>query len=210
MRIVAMADTHGYHDQLVVPDGDILIHAGDITQRGSLAELARFNQLLARLPHRHKLVIASNHDFCFQDQPEAARKLLTAATYLQDDAVEVDGLRCYGSPWQPWFFDWAFNLPRGEQLAERWSRIPEDTDVLITHGPPLGFGDWVARGERVGCEDLLRRIEELSLRLHVFGHIHEGRGSWHLGRSLLANVTVDEGCQPPTVIELSGGKVRVL
>ena len=89
VRIVAMADTHGYHDRLVVPDGDLLVHAGDITQRGSLDELAEFNDFLSRLPHRHKLVIAGNHDFCFQHQPEAARELLTAATYLQDEAREV-------------------------------------------------------------------------------------------------------------------------
>src|SRR5438552_1874538 len=85
----------------------------------------------SRLPHHHKVVIAGNHDFCFERNPEAARPRLRHAVYLQDQALEVEGLRLYGSPWQPWFFDWAFNLQRGEPLRAKWAQIPEGTDILI-------------------------------------------------------------------------------
>ena len=135
LTLVLLSDTHGKHDTLVVPAGDILVHAGDLTDAGSLEELEDVNAYFARLPHRHKLVIAGNHDFCFEREPEEARATLTAATYLEDEAVTVEGIRFYGSPWQPWFFDWAFNLPRGEALKEKWALIPPKTDVLITHAP---------------------------------------------------------------------------
>jgi Icc-related predicted phosphoesterase len=191
LTLVAMADTHGYHQHLTVPEGDILIHAGDLTRRGSLEELAQVNEFLASLPHRHKVVVAGNHDWCFQESLAEARAVLTAATYLEDEAVIIEGLKFYGSPWQPWFMDWAFNLPRGAELARRWARIPEDTDILITHGPPLGFGDRVYGGKRVGCEDLLRRVQQVRPKLHLFGHIHEDGGLWTEGVTTFANVTSD-------------------
>jgi len=199
-RIVAMADTHGYHQNLLVPDGDILVHAGDLTQTGTLDELEQVNDFLASLPHRHKVVIAGNHDWCFARQPVKARRILDAAVYLEDEAVVLDGIRFWGSPWQPWFLDWAFNLRRGAALAEKWALIPANTDVLVTHGPPQGFGDTVSRGERVGCEDLLARLRQVQPKLHLFGHIHEDRGSWKLGATLVVNVTTAEGTLPATVI----------
>jgi Icc-related predicted phosphoesterase len=200
LTLVAMADTHGYHDDFTVPEGDILIHAGDLTRRGSLEELAEVNQFLARLPHRHKIVVAGNHDWCFQERPAEARAVLNAATYLEDEAVTIEGLKFYGSPWQPWFMDWAFNLPRGPELARRWARIPEDTDILITHGPPLGFGDRVGGEERVGCEDLLKRVREVRPKLHLFGHIHEDGGLWTEGATTFANVTSDYCMRAPQVL----------
>ncbi|WP_224361015.1 metallophosphatase domain-containing protein [Hyalangium versicolor] len=199
LTLVAMADTHGYHDDLTVPEGDILIHAGDLTRGGSLEEMAEVNAFLARLPHRHKIVVAGNHDWCFQETPAEARAVLTAATYLEDEAVIIEGLKFYGSPWQPWFLDWAFNLPRGPELARRWAKIPQDTDILITHGPPLGFGDRVA-GERVGCEDLLTRVQQVRPKLHLFGHIHEDGGVWTEGPTTFANVTSDEGMRAVQVL----------
>ena len=200
LTLVLMADTHGYHRHLVVPPGDLLIHAGDLTQLGSLEELAEANRFLASLPHRHKIVIAGNHDFCFERTPAEARATLTAATYLQDEAVVVEGLKLYGSPWQPWFYDWAFNLPRGPALARKWALIPPDTDILVTHGPPYGIGDLTAGGERAGCEDLLKRVRELRPKLHVFGHIHEGAGVYRSGGTTFVNASTDEGV----------GEVRVL
>jgi Icc-related predicted phosphoesterase len=200
LTLVAMADTHSYHGRLTVPEGDILIHAGDLTRRGSLEELAEVNRFLASLPHRHKLVVAGNHDWCFQEREAEARAVLTAATYLQDEAVVIEGVKFYGSPWQPWFLDWAFNLSRGPELALRWAQIPEDTDVLITHGPPLGFGDRVEEGERVGCEDLLRRVRQVRPKLHLYGHIHEDGGIWTEGGTTFANVTTDYCERGPQVL----------
>jgi predicted phosphohydrolase len=176
VRLVLLSDTHGLHSEIDVPEGDILVHAGDFTIRGSVDEVRRFNRFLERLPHPSKVVIAGNHEHCFEKEGRLARSLITSATYLEDEATTVAGIRFYGSPWQPEFLSWAFNLPRGAPLRARWARIPDDTDVVITHGPPFGILDWALRGEAVGCVDLLERVEALRPALHVFGHIHEAAG----------------------------------
>ena len=206
LRLVVLSDTHGLHEGLEIPDGDVLVHAGDLTGRGTLAEVEAFDAFLARLPHRHKIVIAGNHDRCFERQGAAARGLLCHAVYLEDQAVEVAGLKFYGSPWQPWFFDWAFNLERGPELAAKWRRIPADTDVLVTHGPPLGHGDMTMRGDRAGCADLLERLREVKPRYHLFGHIHEGYGESVEGETTCVNASVCDfsyrPIQPPVVLEV--------
>lgn len=177
MKIVALSDTHGRHEQINVPGGDVLVHAGDFCGYGTLEEVEAFNDYLGTLPHAHKIVVAGNHDWPFEREPEQAQKLLTNAIYLQDSGIVIDGVRFYGSPWQPEFFDWAFNLPRGSALAEKWAQIPGDTDVLITHGPPLGVLDRTMAGLSVGCEDLAKALSQrIKPKLHIFGHIHEGYG----------------------------------
>lgn len=176
MKVVLLSDTHGFHWDLSIPDGDLLIHAGDFCRRGTLEEVADFNHFMAGLPHRHKVVVAGNHDWPLQREPQQARSLLKDVHYLQDQALEVEGLSLYGSPWQPVFFDWAFNLPRGPALAAKWSAIPAPLDILITHTPPYGIGDKVQSGDRVGCEALRERLPQVQPRVHVFGHIHEDYG----------------------------------
>ena len=206
MRVVCISDTHNQLPKLSVPDGDLLIHAGDATARGSLDEIARFDRDLGRLPHRHKVVIAGNHDWAFQKTPEAARALIKSAVYLEDEAVTLGGLRIYGSPWQPWFLDWAFNLARGPEIAAKWDLIPAGIDVLVTHGPPLGHGDFTTRGEAVGCADLLEAVRRVRPRLHVFGHIHEGYGMSDEGGCRMVNASsctvAYKPTQPPLVIEI--------
>ena len=202
MRIVAMADTHGAHDELTVPEGDVLIHAGDLTGRGTRQAVTRVADFLRAQPHRHKIVIAGNHDFLFQDEPEAARSLMQGLTYLEDAEVLIDGVRIWGSPWQPWFHDWAFNLQRGSDIDAKWQLIPKGIDVLVTHGPPAGYGDRCDDGQRVGCDDLLRHIERVRPRLHLFGHIHEDKGEWQHGPTRIINVTTSESTLPCTVIDL--------
>lgn len=176
MRLIIISDTHGQHEYMDIPDGDVLIHAGDFTEHGTLAEAEEFDRFLGRLPHTHKLVIAGNHDFAFETHPELAAAVMTRSTYLCDSAIEIDGKTFYGSPWQPWFMNWAFNLPRGEALAEKWRLIPHHTDILITHTPPFGQGDTIYSGEHVGCEELIKFVEDISPKLHIFGHIHESYG----------------------------------
>ena len=177
MKLVCISDTHGYHDTMHVPAGDVLIHAGDLTKRGTVEETRAAAEWLERLPHEHKIVIAGNHDFLFERDPAAARALFTHATYLEDQAVVIDGVRFYGSPYTPEFFNWAFMLPRGDALRAKWSHIPNGTDVLVTHGPPHKILDLTLHGDRAGCEALAERVAELKPRLHVFGHIHEGYGT---------------------------------
>lgn len=213
MKIVCISDTHNCNEQIEVPDGDILIHAGDATVTGSIPEIEAFNDWFANLPHKHKVLIAGNHDWLFETNNLYARKLLSdKIIYLQDSFTVIERLKIYGSPWQPRFFDWAFNLMRGTELAEKWKLIPDDTDILITHGPPNGILDEVPRKffvENTGCEELIKKVEELAgknLKLHVFGHIHCGYGTTDkFGVKFVNASNCDESyepTQPPIVVDL--------
>lgn len=209
LRIVAMADTHLQHEGLVVPDGDILVHAGDMLQHGGLDELERAVDYLRSLPHRIKIIVAGNHEVCLEKHPREARALLDGFIYLEDEAATVEGLVFYGSPWQPKFRIWAFGATRGAELASKWAKIPDRVDVLVTHGPPYGFGDrirWKEVERHVGCADLLARVRETRPALHLFGHIHQDRGMWNEGGTAegttFANVTTDEGTAPATVLDV--------
>lgn len=196
MRIVAISDTHGYHRKISVPDGDILIHAGDITSRGELSTLVDFNLWLGELPHKYKVCIAGNHDFLAESDPELWHSTLTNSFYLVDESVEIEGLVIWGSPYQPWFHNWAFNLARGAKLQEKWKMIPSNVDILLTHTPPFGVLDEVD-GRSVGCADLRTRLKEISPKLHIFGHIHEGYGEMTAGKTKFVNASIcDVGYLP--------------
>lgn len=210
MRIVSVSDTHSLHRRIPeIPDGDILVHAGDCLGQGTIENIEELNDWLGTLPHRHKIVIAGNHDWAFQEAPDLARQALTNAIYLEDSGVEIDGVRFWGSPWTPTFMDWAFMLDRGQPLFQKWRMIPDDTDVLITHGPPKSIGDQVSLGftcQNVGCFDLLSRIDQLSLKAHIFGHIHEGYGCYERGQTRLINASTCTAryspTNPPIVLDL--------
>ncbi len=190
MKCVAISDTHGMYEQVAVPDGDVLIHAGDILAKGTLFELDEFNDWLGSLPHKYKIVVAGNHDWCFENSERASRGLLSNAIYLRDESVIINDVHFYGAPWQPCFMNWAFNLKRGEELKIKWQLIPNDTDVLITHAPPAGVLDRVADGDRVGCEELAKAINRIKPKFHVFGHIHEGYGVVKSGNSICINACI--------------------
>lgn len=193
-----------------IPDGDLLIHAGDCTNRGAADETAGFLAWFAGLPHPHKVLVAGNHDFLFEREAARAEAMIPpGVTYLRDSGVTVGGLAIWGSPWQPWFYDWAFNLERGEELAKKWRLIPADTDVLVTHGPPHGTLDQTVRHppERVGCEALAGRLTELPrVRLHAFGHIHEAYGRERQGGRDSVNASICDvryrPVNPPVVVEV--------
>lgn len=206
MRIVCLSDTHSRHAGLAVPAGDVLVHAGDLTGMGSPEEVEETAAFLRALPHPHKVVIAGNHDFLFQHEPDRARRSVEGLGYLEDGEATVAGLRFWGAPWQPWFLDWAFNLPRGAPLRAKWERIPAGIDVLVTHGPPLGHGDRTHDGRHVGCADLLAAVRRVGPRLHVFGHIHEGHGITREGPTTFVNASVCthdyQPLQSPLVIDL--------
>jgi predicted phosphohydrolase len=204
MRVVAVADTHTFQDDLgAIPEGDVFIHAGDLCRGGRLEELRVVAAWLHALPHRHKIVVAGNHDWCFVREPQAALALLgPGVVYLQDSEAVIDGVRFWGSPWQPAFNDWAFNLPRGEALAGKWALIPAGIDVLITHGPPFGIGDGTDEPVRQGCRDLLVAVQRVRPLLHLFGHIHQDGGCWREDGICFANVTTWEGMRGPTVLDV--------
>jgi Icc-related predicted phosphoesterase len=183
MKITLISDTHNKFKQVTatLPGGDLLLHAGDATSMGYKHELQQFMKWYNNLDYTHKVFIAGNHDWGFQEDPEMTKELLQfydKITYLQDNTTEIDGVKIYGSPWQPEFYNWAFNLPRmGWELEQKWADIPLDTDILVTHGPAWGHLDTV-KGMSVplGCELLTERIKVVKPKIHVCGHIHTGYG----------------------------------
>lgn len=215
MRIICISDTHQLHDSVKVPDGDVLIHAGDFMSYGSKnKEIRKFDDWLGTLPHPIKICIAGNHDVLFERKPGIARPLLTNCYYLQDGEYTLpNGWRVWGSPWQPEFCNWAFNLDRGEPLREKWDLIPDGIDILITHGPPSGIMDVTEPfrhypGGHSGCEELLKKVKALAPKLHVFGHIHSGHGRYWDGKTTYVNASVcDERYNPiyePIVVDFEG------
>jgi predicted phosphohydrolase len=204
MRLVAVADTHTFERDLgPIPDGDVFVHAGDLCRGGRLDELRVVADWIRALPHAHKIVVAGNHDWCFVREPGPVREILgPAITYLQDSGAALGGVRFWGSPWQPAYNAWAFNLPRGPALAAKWALIPDGIDVLITHGPPQGIGDQSCVPGRRGCADLLAAVRRVRPILHLFGHIHEDGGFWRHDGVAFANVTAWECERGVTVLDL--------
>jgi Icc-related predicted phosphoesterase len=202
MKFVLISDTHCQLEKMIIPDGDILIHAGDLTYRGSVEQTSAELRKLSLLTERFKqvIVIDGNHDWLGEKNPSLMESLCkdNGLTYLKDSSVTIDGINIYGSPFQPEFCSWAFNLPRGEALQKVWAKIPDDTHVLVTHGPPRGILDLCPDKFRAGCDDLLKRINELEqLKLHVFGHIHLSYGQLKVGDVTFVNASIcDEGYYP--------------
>uniref|UniRef100_A0A3B3TCN3 Metallophosphoesterase domain containing 1 n=1 Tax=Paramormyrops kingsleyae TaxID=1676925 RepID=A0A3B3TCN3_9TELE len=222
-RFVCVSDTHSRTDGMQMPYGDVLVHAGDFTELGLPSEVKKFNDWLGTLPYEIKIVIAGNHELTFDQEfmadlikqdfyyfPSASKlkpenyenvqSLLTNCIYLQDSEVTVRGFRIYGSPWQPWYYGWGFNLPRGQALLDKWNQIPDSTDILVTHCPPLGFLDWVPRKmQRVGCVELLNTVQRrVQPKLHVFGHIHEGEAVLVFGLAPRPAPCITFTINPPT------------
>jgi Icc-related predicted phosphoesterase len=227
VKIVAVSDLHGHLPE--IPACDFCLLGGDLCPASdhSVGRQAswldsKFRSWLGGIPSRHTIGVAGNHDFVFEESPQRV-PLGMRWTYLQDQAAEIEGIRFWGAPHQPTFHNWAFNL-EPDQLRKKWSLIPSDTQVLVLHGPPSGYGDFAPRhlnpgdddtkwpsGEHVGCPHLTQRMGQLeSLELAVYGHIHSGHGLYRPGGDggpLLANVSlVDERYKPVygvTVLELN-------
>jgi len=229
-KIVLISDTHGYHDKIQCPEADILIHAGDCTDDIGQKALREFLTWFERQPAPIKILIAGNHDGAFQKWPNLARAMVKeiapSVFYLENSGVTIkpmtDGtpVKIWGSPYTPAFMNWFFNSERGEDIKRHWDLIPDDTDILVTHGPPFGFLDksrnWnQATGRRFddcfGCRDLRDALYRVRPRLHVFGHIHGSGGvSSYVDdgghKTVLVNASImDEAyipCRKPIVIEL--------
>jgi Icc-related predicted phosphoesterase len=177
-KILVISDTHGLQGLIgCLPEAEILIHAGDFMNYGTkISEALNFNSWLKDIPIKHKLVCGGNHDRLFELQ-YSSRNLITGGIYLENESIAVEGIKFYFSPYTPAFNDWAFNMTR-EQLKENWKKIPDDTEFLVTHGPPYGILDQAVKGgEHFGDIELLHRVKQLTkLKYHVFGHIHGSRG----------------------------------
>lgn len=193
MRIVCISDTHGKHNQLKLPSGDMIIHAGDISSRGYLHEVADFLNWFSSLNFKHKIFIAGNHDFYFEKaEKETIEGIIPEnITYLNDSFKKIEGLKIWGSPIQPAFYNWAFNRERGADIKQHWDLIPNELDILITHGPPLNILDLTVRDRTaVGCKDLLENIQITKPKYHIFGHIHEAYGKEQHGETTFINASV--------------------
>ncbi|MFY7994385.1 MAG: metallophosphatase domain-containing protein [Bacteriovoracaceae bacterium] len=193
MKLTFISDTHSCHEIIKMEDGDILFHCGDMTKRGELREVSEVASYLASQPFKYKVVIAGNHDFCFENENrKEAEKILTdqGIIYLNDSLCIIDGLKIWGSPIQPFFHNWAFNKERGNDIKRHWDLIPDDIHILLTHGPPFGILDSVQTGESVGCEELLKKVEKLRPKIHAFGHIHESYGLKTVGDTIFVNASV--------------------
>lgn len=198
MKFVLISDTHGLHDHVQVPPCDILIHAGDCTTDAGRQSLREFLQWFERQPAKYKILIAGNHDWAFEKWPDLARLMVKevapSVTYLQDSPYEIEGIKFWGSPVSPRFFDWAFNRDRGADIKRHWDMIPDDVDVLITHGPPYGILDFSGYDDgtdrHVGCKDLLETLKRLKPKLHVHGHIHHSYGALKIENTMHVNPTI--------------------
>ena len=204
MKLTIISDTHNKHKHITgdLPGGDVLICAGDISSMGYEHEIREFASWYNKLDnYDHKVFIAGNHDWGFENNVEKVKEIVglyDTITYLQDQLHTIQDengteVKIWGSPWQPEFYNWAFNLPRnGEELKAVWDMIPEDVDILITHGPAWGILDDVEgrRGQHLGCELLVERIKQIKPKIHICGHIHTGYGHYYDGNTHYFNAAV--------------------
>lgn len=214
MKLIAISDTHGMCPGLNLPQCDILIHAGDATMVGQIGELIRFGKWMANQPATHRIFVPGNHEVWMELHYDAAkfhlRNYCPDLHILNDESVEVCGLKVHGSPVTPWFHDWAWNRARNEQeqavmltkyplIAPHWDLIPDDTDILVTHGPPLGVLDYTPSGLAVGCAELRKRVSKVKPRYHIFGHIHgPGGTAVTLGGTTFVNASICNERYEPT------------
>lgn len=201
MKIGLISDTHGFHRSLQnkfpIPECDILIHAGDISNIGEQYQVEDFVKWYSEQSAEYKIFVLGNHDRCgdakfsYLWNAEGTEKILPpwwfnlknnlpkGVIYLENSGIDIEGINIWGSPTTPWFHgdSWAFNKHRGEEIEQTWDQIPVNTDILITHGPAKHFVDYEEDSQTyVGCEDLKRRIDIIKPTLHISGHIHSGRG----------------------------------
>lgn len=192
MKITCISDTHNYHHNIKLPGGDVLIHAGDISGRGLEKEVKDFLNWFSKQAYTHKIFIAGNHDFYFERNNEQTIKSIIPKNviYLNDSSINIEGIKFYGSPITPFFYNWAFNRRRGAEIKKHWDLIPNDVDVLITHGPPFGMLDKTKQGDEVGCKELSQAINTIKPKYHIFGHIHEAYGNYQNADTHFINASV--------------------
>ncbi len=218
MIIIIISDTHNKHKHLgKLPEGDVIIHCGDMTSMGREHEIRDFMKWYSNLEQfKYKICCAGNHDWLFERAGIHARSLVSKnVIYLQDQEVVIEGIKFYGTPVNLPFFDWAFNRPE-EKLVQHWQAIPDDTDVLITHQPPFGIMDWSVYDKKAtGSPSLYKEVlERIKPSLHVFGHIHSGHGVKVIEDTTFINASnLDEDYMcvyDPILVELVDGNVTIL
>lgn len=192
MKFICISDMHTQYEKLTLPKADVLIIAGDIgidTDNDAI----RFMDWMEKQPFTHKIVVGGNHDGGLLDDSTVDHVVAAGCVYLENEGCEIEGVKIWGSPYSPTFMDWSFMADRGEEIKKHWDKIPDDTDILITHGPPKGILDRAAPwGEELGCEELKIAVDRVQPRYHIFGHIHGSYGRWvsSTGRPKFYNASV--------------------
>lgn len=190
MKIWLISDTHNHHEELEIPSGiDAVIHCGDESDSGNAfmnePEARRFFRWFSSLDIATKIFVPGNHSTAIEQgliRPDNYPEI----NFLIHQQMEWHGLKIFGSPFTPMFFDWAYMKAR-EELDAVWQSIPDDIDILITHGPPKGIldvtkdmnsGDPVS----VGSKSLRRHVENrIQPKVHAFGHLHDEAGIHNYG-----------------------------
>lgn len=208
MKIVAISDTHRKYRQVRVPDGDVLIHSGDVDLWNG-DDVFDFCEWFEAQPHSYKILVPGNHDKVAFEKEMIKRMFNGDMNYLVDSGCTIEGKVFWGSPYTPVFMNWFFMANRGDDIKKHWDKMPENVDVLVTHGPPYGILDEVLVGygdHHKGCEELLKRVMEVKPKVHIFGHIHCGYGVEIVKKIKFVNASVlDEDYQihnDPVVIEV--------
>jgi len=205
-KICCISDTHQKHEQLTLPESDILIHSGDFTNKGNYFAIRDFLSWFVKQPAKYKIFISGNHEIGLERGPtkEAKQDLIKSYVsvnenlyYLENSGISIEGMNIYGSPFTPYFYDWEWNVPRGAEIAKKWEAIPDSTNILITHGPPHSILDLIdsfsnERDIHQGCEELLKKVDSLpALKLHVFGHLHlQGCNQFILNNKIFVNAAM--------------------
>lgn len=188
MKIVCISDTHNKHEELFLPEGDILIHAGDFTDAGTENETINFLKWFSSTPFKYKILVAGNHDFYIEKNSHKLQEIIPSNIhYLEDSGITIENINFWGSPYIPGEAGWAFVKGRGKPISHHWDLIPTNTDVLITHGPPFGMLDELNDRTLIGCKNLKEKIERTKISLHIFGHVHNDYGKVKTLKTLYIN-----------------------
>ena len=188
MKIICISDTHNKHEELILPEGDCIVHAGDFTESGTKKETTNFLEWFSSTPYTHKILVAGNHDFYLQKKSHKLDQVIpTKVHYLEDSGVTLENINFWGSPFTPGDNNWAFTKHRGRPISKHWSKIPYSTNILITHSPPFGTLDELDNKTMVGCKNLSERISELNISHHIFGHVHNDYGKVKTEKTIYVN-----------------------
>ncbi len=188
MKIICISDTHNKHREMDIPKGDVIVHAGDFTEAGTKSETIDFLSWFSALPHSYKILVGGNHDFYMEKHSDNLDQIIPGnIIYLIDSGVEIENFSFWGSPYTPGNGAWAFNEKPGKDMLIHWDKIPENTDFLITHSPPYRILDELDDKRHIGCQKLAKRVQQLKLPHHIFGHNHNDYGIVRTRETIFVN-----------------------
>lgn len=206
MKAIIISDTHGLHKELKLPKGDIIIHAGDITDYGTKEEVIDFLDWFSDLDFTHKIFIGGNHDIYLDENAVDLLEILPInVVYLNNRAYQIENIKLWGSSVTPDFENWAFGKNRN-QMKAHWKYMPSEIDILITHTPPFGILDKSSQHIALGCKDLLEKVEYIKPKYHIFGHIHASYGIEKIDNTTFMNASNLDSYKglinPPIILEI--------